>query len=255
MKKFIASLTAVSMLMFSITSCASPNSQDRAATENKFGLLEDGVINVATSPDYPPFEFLEGDTITGFDIELLNSVAKLSDLEVKFSPLEFESIITAVQAGQFDMGMSSFTETEERKKSVLFGDTYYYSAQVALVSADSSYTTLDELKGKKLGAGMGTTGETAAKTLSEDVELIATSVGFPMLAGGQLDAYVCDIGVATNAVATGKYKMIEAPISEEKTAMVFKLGNTALQEELNKSLAEFMKSEEYTALLEKYNLN
>lgn len=253
MKKKLLALLTASLLLVSLVACGGSNSETGDSTTNDIGLIEPGVIYAATSPDYPPFEYLEGNEIVGFDIDLLNAVASRAGLRVEYTPMEFESIISAVQAGQYDVGMSAFTADPERK--ALFGDTYYQSAQMAIVSVDSPYTTLEDLNGKKLGAGMGTTGEPAANELSDDVTLVTTSVGFPMLLSGQLDAYVCDLGVATNAVETGKYRMIEEPISEEKVSMLFKEGNDALCDELNKYLAEFMETDEYTQLLEKYGLN
>ncbi len=250
MKKIISSILMASVMMMSFASCGSGVPADTA--QNEFGLIEPGTIHAATSPDYPPFEYLEGTEIVGFDIELLNAVAEISGLTVEYSPLEFETIISAVQAGQFDVGMSAFTASEDRQ--VLFGDNYYESSQVALLPFDSDITTIEELNGKKIGAGIGTTGETAAKTIAEEVTPVNTNVALPMLLSGQLDAYVCDIGVAENAAATGKYKVIDTPIAEEKVSMVFKEGNEALCNELNKSLATFMQSPEYNDLLVKYGL-
>ncbi len=252
MKKFITSIIMASLFV-TLTACGG-GSQASGST-NEFGLIEDGKILAATSPDYAPFEYLEGSTITGFDIDLLNAVAAKSGLEVEYTSLAFDTIISAVQAGQYDVGMSAFTKTEERSNDVLFGSPYYTTSQVALLPLDSPATTLDDLKDKKLGAGMGTTGETAALTLSTDVPIVDASTGLPMLQANQLDAYICDIGVAQNAVATGKYKMIDTPISTEETAMIFKIGNDALCTELNKSLDEFKQTQEYKDLLTKYNLN
>ncbi len=251
MKKFITSILMTSLLV-TLTACGGGKAKQ---STNANGLIEDGKILAATSPDYAPFEYLEGSEIVGFDIELLTAVAKKNNLEVEFSPLAFDTIILSVQNGQYDVGMSAFTKTPEREKEVLFSTPYYISSQVALLPLDSPVTKNEELKGKKLGAGMGTTGETAAKTLSDNVPLLDTTTAFPMLQANQLDAYVCDYGVAFNAVATGKYKMLETPISQEETAMIFKSDNTALSELLNKSLEEFMTTQEYKDLLKKYNLN
>ncbi len=261
MKKLITSIIMASLFV-TLTACGgnkadvTANTNEPAkVTTNANGLIEDGKLYVATSPDYAPFEYLEGTKIVGFDIELLNAVAAKNDIEVVFSPLSFETIILAVQNGQYDVGMSAFTKTPEREKEVLFSTPYYISSQVALLPLDSTVTTNEDLVGKKIGAGMGTTGEAAAKTLSDNVPPLDTSTAFPMLQAGQLDAYVCDYGVAYNAVATGKYKMLDTPISQEETAMIFKSDNTALADLLNKSLEEYMASSEYQDLLAKYNLN
>ncbi len=223
------------------------------ASEN-FGLIEDGKLYVATNPTYAPFEYLEGDKIVGFDIELLDAVGDLAGLDVEYTSMEFSTIIPAVNSGQYDVGMSGFSVTEERKKSVLFGDPYFSSAQVAMLPLDSTITSVDELKGKKLGAGLGTTGEQAAQGLSENLTLAGNDVTFPMLMTGQIDAYIGDLNVVQNAVATGNYKMLDEEIQSEEMAMVFKSDNTALANELNKHLATYMATDDYQALLVKYGV-
>ncbi len=250
MKKLLSSIIMTSVLLVSLASCGGSESSEQTSTS---GLIEDGKIYAATSPDYPPFEYLEGTELTGFDVELLNAVAEQAGLEVVWDQLSFETIITSVQAGQYDVGMSAFSVDPARE--VLFTDSYYNSSQIALLPADSPVTTLDELKDGKLGAGMGTTGEPAARSLSDDVTLVSTSSGLPMLQAGQLDAYVCDYGVAINAVATGKYKMIDTPIQEESFSMIVKKDNQALCDLLNENLATFMETQEYQDLLAKYELN
>ncbi len=197
---------------------------------------------------------MDGDEIVGFDIELMDAIAEMAGLEVEYTSMEFSTIIPAVNSGQYDVGLSGFSITEERKQSVLFGDPYYSSAQVAMLPLDSTITSVEELKGKKLGAGLGTTGEQAAKELSDDLTLAGNDVTFPMLMTGQLDAYIGDLNVVQNAVKTGNYKMLDEEIQSEEMAMVFKKDNTALANELNMYLAEYMETQEYQDLLIKYGV-
>ncbi len=254
MKKLLSSILITSMLLVSLVSCGSgANTDNSTTTGNDLGLIEPGVIYAATSPDYPPFEYLDGSNIVGFDIDLLNAVAERAGLRVEYTPLAFDTIISAVQAKQYDVGMSAFTADPERK--VLFGKPYYESAQVALLPANSTAKTVEDLKQMNIGAGLGTTGETAAKTITDDVQIITADVALPMLLTGQLDAYICDIGVANNAVATGKYALIEEPITQESVSMVFSEDNTALCDALNTYLDEFMQTQEYADLLSKYGLD
>ncbi len=197
---------------------------------------------------------MEGDKIVGFDIELMDAIGEMAGLEVIYTSMDFSTIIPAVNSGQYDVGMSGFSVTEERKKSVLFGDPYFSSAQVAMLPLDSTITSVEELKGKKLGAGLGTTGEQAAQELSDDLTLAGNDVTFPMLMTGQIDAYIGDLNVVQNAVATGNYKILDEEIQKEEMAMVFKSDNTTLAAELNKHLATYMATDEYQDLLVKYGV-
>ncbi len=254
MKKLLSTILISTFLLTTLSSCDSNTNSSSETTENTLGLIESGKIYVATNPTYAPFEYMDGSEIIGFDIELFDAVAEMAGLEVIYTSLEFSTIIPAVNSGQYDVGMSGFSVTEERKNQILFGDSYYSSAQVAMLPLDSTVTSVSDLKDAKLGAGLGTTGEQAASELSTNLTLAGNDVTFPMVMSGQLDAYIGDLGVVQNAVATGNYKMLEEAIQSEEMAMVFKKNNTALAEELNKYLKEFMNSEEYQYLLEKYGL-
>lgn len=253
MKKLISTFLVSSLLLTSLTACGSSTSET-ADTTNDLGTIESGKLYVATNPTYAPFEYMDGTEMAGFDIDLLNAVADMAGLEVEYTALDFDNIIPAVQSGQYDIGMSGITVTEERKGSVLFSDPYFASGEVAILPLDSTLTSNDELEGLRLGAGLGTTGEQVASSLSDDTTFVDTDVALPMLSTGQMDAYICDYGVATNAVATGNYKMIDDPIQTEEMAMIFNLDDQALCDEMNSCLEEYMASDDYQALIEKYGL-
>ncbi len=264
MKKTITSIALSSLMLLSLGACGgtasteiSDNQENSSETtaDNQLGLVDPGIIHVATNPEYAPFEYMEGNDIVGFDIELFDAVAEDLGVEVEYSPLAFETIIPAVQSGQYDVGVSAFTQTPERTGRVLFSNTYYSSAQVALVPVDSAYTSVDELKDKKLAASVGTTGEEAANTISTDITLVDAPTALPMLSSGQVDAFICDTGVAASAAETGKFKVIEEPITSDEIAMVFSKDSEALCNAVNESLEEYMQTQDYQDLLVKYGLN
>ncbi len=253
MKKLITSIALSTLMLFSITACGSTSTEP--TEDNPLGLVEPGIIHVATNPEYAPFEYMEGSEIVGFDIDLFNAIAADLGYEVEYSPLAFESIIPAVQAKQYDVGVAAFTETPGREGSIVFSDPYYSSAQVALVAVDSPYTNISDLTDKKLAASVGTTGEEAANTISSDITLVDAPTALPMVSSGQVEAFICDSGVAEAAAATGKYRVIEEPITSDEIAMVFNADNEALCTAVNESLAEFMQTQEYQDLLVEYGLN
>jgi polar amino acid transport system substrate-binding protein len=83
-------------------------------------IKDKGTLTVGTDASYAPSEFLAGDgkTIQGFDVDLFTAVAKKLDLKVEFVPAKFDSIITGVQGGKYDVGVSSFTVNPERMQQV-----------------------------------------------------------------------------------------------------------------------------------------
>ena len=89
-------------------------------------IKDKGTLMVGTDATYPPSEFVaaDGKTIQGFDVDLLNAVAKKLDLKVKLVPSKFDSIITGVEGGKYDMGMSSFSINPERLKQATMVSYY-----------------------------------------------------------------------------------------------------------------------------------
>ncbi|WP_242676706.1 ABC transporter substrate-binding protein [Rhodococcus sp. ABRD24] len=92
-------------------------------------IAASGRLVVGVNIPYAPNEFKdENGKIVGFDVDLLNAVGQVLGLSVDYKQADFDKIIPAVQAGTFNLGMSSFTDTLEREKSVDF--VTYYSAGV-----------------------------------------------------------------------------------------------------------------------------
>jgi len=86
-----------------------------------------GELRIGTNPPYAPNEFKdESGAIVGFDVDLMEAVGAVLGLTLDLEQTDFDKIIPAVQAGTLDLGMSSFTDTLEREKSVDF--VTYYSA-------------------------------------------------------------------------------------------------------------------------------
>ncbi|MCD6244262.1 MAG: amino acid ABC transporter substrate-binding protein [Candidatus Korarchaeota archaeon] len=81
-----------------------------------------GVLVVATSPDWPPFEFIDPKTnkIVGYEVDLMNAVAQKLGLRVEWKAMDFDTIIQAVKNKEVDMGVSGFSVTPERLEQVLF---------------------------------------------------------------------------------------------------------------------------------------
>lgn len=234
---------------------ASPSTEPEASAEPEAvdfttQLIEADKLIIGISPDYPPYEYLdEAGNIVGFDVDMVNYLAQKMGLTVEFSPMEFGTIIAALQSGQVDVGVAAFTYEADR--DVIFSTPYLESAQVCVVPAASEFQTISDLAGKKVGAGLGTTGEGAAKEQIADVDLYSADdygLAFEMLKNGQLDAVVCDQAVARNyATQADVYRVLEQPIISEENSIIIHKNNAALADAINAAIAEFVASEEYIA--------
>lgn len=257
MKKILAVLLTLTLIV-SFAACGNNNTEATVFTDQ---LQQEGKIIVGISPDYPPYEYYAEDgSVTGFDADAIKAIVEIlnenegTELEVELLPMDFSTIVSAVQTGQVDVGVSCFTYDPDR--DVLFTDPYLKSAQVAVVKKGSEITTVDQLVGKNIGAGTGTTGEAAALEI-QDAKVTSPgdyTVMFEILKNDGLDAIVCDEAVGLNYESTGEFTVIAQLVNEEVSAIV-ENDNTLLGDALNKAIAVFIESETYTNLKAEYGLN
>lgn len=93
----------------------------------------DKTLKMGTNAAFPPFEYVEGDQIVGFDITMSELIASDFGAKLEVINMEFESLIAALQSGTIDFIAAGMSVTEDRLKSVDFSDPYYESQQVIIV--------------------------------------------------------------------------------------------------------------------------
>jgi polar amino acid transport system substrate-binding protein len=130
---------------------------------------KDGCLVVATNAFFPPFEYYEGNKLTGVDMEIASLLAAKLNKTLYIADMEFDSVLASVETGTADIAMAGLTVTDERKKSYDFSTEYYESAQVLITTSDvtefdgkNASQIEDILKGKDkkytIGTQQGTTG-------------------------------------------------------------------------------------------------
>ena len=91
---------------------------------------------VATNAYFPPFEYYEGDKLTGVDIQIASLIAEKLNKTLYVADMGFDSIFTSVSTGESEIGMAGITVTDARKAIYDFSNEYYESAQVLMVAED-----------------------------------------------------------------------------------------------------------------------
>jgi polar amino acid transport system substrate-binding protein len=181
-----------------------------AALAQDARLIAAGQLTVCSDIPYAPFEFNEGDKLTGFDVELVRAVAGQLGLNAEFKATPFDTIIPALAAGNCDLVASATTITEERRQKVAFSQPYFDADQSLLIRvADAgTYKALADLKGKPIGVQSGTTGESYAKANAPQGATVKDFPGaddlFNALTSGDIDAVLQDFPV-------NKYRALQAP--------------------------------------------
>ena len=169
MKKLAAVALAVVMSVSMLAGCGSSNDKKSAESSTSANgtatvkTAKDGVLTMATNATFPPYESYEGNDIVGIDADIAKAIADKLGLKLEIQDMEFNSIITAVQSGKADLGLAGMTVTDERKQSVDFTDSYATGIQSVIVKEGSSIKSIDDLKGKKIGVQLATTGDIYAK--------------------------------------------------------------------------------------------
>ncbi len=220
------------------------------------------VYVVGTDAAYAPFESQnEKGEIVGFDIEVVQAVAKKAGIEVKFVNTPWEGIFNALAQGDRDMVVSAVTITEERKATMDFSDPYFDAQQLIAVKDSSKVAKFADLKKLKVGVQTGTTGDEAVtkllgKTSTNIKRFESTPLALKELEAGGVDAVVADNGVVINYVANnpgGKFKSIsDKEFVPEQYGIALKKGNAELMAKINKGLADIKADGSYDAIYTKY---
>lgn len=245
MKKLLKVLL-VAVMAFTFAACGGKGNDDKKE------------ILIGISPDYPPYESLDGGDMIGFDIDMTKELFKImnangGNYEYEFKQMSFDTISTSLVADQIDLGISGFTYHAEWE-NVIWSEKYNDSKQVALVAADSTIATAADLEGKSIGAQLASTGEGVAKDIKDaDVKSVKdVKVLIETLNSGGIDAIILDNAVAKNYVAQGGYKMLDESLLEEENLIIAHKGNEELIEDINEALKEFVKSDKYKELKTKW---
>jgi polar amino acid transport system substrate-binding protein len=229
---------------------------------DEYGLVQAGTLTVCSDVPYPPFEVEGGDNgtgYTGFDIDLLDAIAKKLDLKLSVQDVGFEALQsgTTLANGTCDVGASAMTITEERKANIDFSDPYYDSLQSLLVRTDSGIKSIKDLDGKNVGVQQGTTGEAYATENAPGAILVQyPSDGelWPAIQAGQIDAILQDQPVnLEHEKADKSYKIVETYNTNESYGFAFAKGQkTELLKAVNGALKELKDDGEYKKIYDSY---
>lgn len=233
MKKFTkltAFALALVMALSLLSGCGSnSNSDSNTPSGDDASDAAKTKLVVATSPDFPPFESLEGGEVVGIEVDILNKVAEKMGMELDIQQMDFDSVIPGVQAGKFDVGMSGITVTDKRKENVDFSSVYFMAAQAIVVTADSGITGKADLEGKKVSVQTGTTAEEYCMGNGYEVlAFTANNDAAAALTAGKVDAWVVDNEVALAMAPELDLTVLDEAMTSEPYAFAFQKGSDLL---------------------------
>jgi polar amino acid transport system substrate-binding protein len=256
--RILAATTATAGLLL-VAGCSSDDDGGKKTTANGVELVKGGQLTTCTHLPYPPFQSEIDGKVQGFDVSIIDLVAK--DLGVKQVILDqpFENFKTggSLNAGQCDLAAAGMTITDERKKNVDFSDPYFEATQAVLADKKSGISSLTDLKGKKVGAQAQTTGEEFAKSKGLDpVSFESSDALLNGLRTGQVKAVVIDYPVVQgwlkDKANADAFEVADNINTGEEYGVTVKKGNTKLADAINKALADAKADGTYKKLYEKW---
>ncbi|MCR4789997.1 MAG: amino acid ABC transporter substrate-binding protein [Treponemataceae bacterium] len=249
MKKItkIASVLLIALLAFAFCGCK----KDKAAkADNSLtSVKEKGVFVLGLDDSFPPYGYRDEDqNIVGYDIDLAKEVCSRIGVELVCQPIDWNSKEQELNTGKIDCIWNGFTMNEERQKAMAFTTAYVDNSQIAVVKADSEYTDLASLAGKKIGLQAGSSAAEAvenakdfASSVKEIVEFKDNLTALMDLEIGGVDAVILDIGVAENAIKQGQnFKILSESVASEKYGVGFRKNDISLRDAVQSSLEEMV---------------
>lgn len=238
-----------------------------AAIPDKFKAA--GVINAATETDAPPFEFLnEQNQLIGADIEIAAALSKVLGVTIKNNQTDFSAIMPGLQAGRFDIGISSMGDYTTREETMDFVD-YYKGGESFLIRAGApAPKSQDDLCGTAVGVLKGTSSEKLVKAnsdkcVSEGKSAIQVN-SYPKENDAVLALSSGRIQSVSQDAATNGYTARQVGPTIENVAVDFYGGywiagiavpkNSGLLQPIYDAMGMLMKSGVYTDILKKWGL-
>ena len=214
-KKILVTLLTV-VATFLLVACGGSESAD--GQDALARIKEEGVLNIGTSPDYPPMEFYvlddNGDRqIVGSDIDLAQSIADEIGVTLEITATDFNGVLANVQTGSIDFGISGFTWTQERDQVMQSSIGYLQESELGFQGImmqeafAEQFSSLEEIEeaGLVLGAQGGSIQYELAQNLTDDSNIKQYStldVGLAALNEGDIDAMIVSTSSAEPMLVT-----------------------------------------------------
>ncbi len=214
-------------------------------------------IVVGADTTFPPFETEVDGKVAGFDIDMIEAIAKAEGLTVTFRTMPFNGIIPSLQAGSVDAAVAGITIKTSRMQSVDFSDAYYKSGLSVLVKSDSKIKGFADLKGRVVATKKATSSVDYMTNNGIDSKYIKQfqdiDTAYQALMTGGADAVVFDNPVNLNFTTAHKgAKVVGELLTGEYYGIAVSKKSPELAAKLNSGLAKIKKSGEYKQLFVKY---
>jgi ABC-type amino acid transport substrate-binding protein len=218
-----------------------------------------GKITVASNIAYPPFEFSPKGEPKGFDIDLMNEIAKRAGFKVEYDNVQFDSILRGLDADLFDAAISAMTITKEREQQIDFSDPYFNADQALLVASDSEVKSINGMAKASVGVQEGSAGQIKAEELSDSDQIgeikpyRTIGEAFAALERGEVQGVIYDLSAAHRKIVEsgGEIRFVEPISTGEQYGIAFPK-DSPLADPVNQAMVEIKDDGTYEKLYKKW---
>ncbi|MCO6503969.1 MAG: basic amino acid ABC transporter substrate-binding protein [Snodgrassella sp.] len=257
---------AAALCLTVLSACGGGSTNSTASQTTEDSSKVGKTLIVGTNAEFAPFESHQADgKLTGFDIDLINAMAKAGNFKVELRDQPWDGLFASLNNGDLDVVASGVTITEERKQTLGFTDSYFDTAMIVLTPNNKKFTALTDLQNmSRVAVCTGQTGDLAVqKILGAQSTKIARFDTVPLaikeLQNGGVQAMVSDGAVISNYVkANGIANVTINKVPEFGTdhyGFVVRKNDTETVNMLNDALKKIRASGEYDKIYAKYFTN
>ena len=260
---FILALVIVSLMMVSTVSAGFFD----FLGGNDSSANDDSTFIVGFDAEFPPYGYKDDSgNYTGFDLDLAKEVCERNNWTFKAQPIDWDAKDAELDSGSIDCIWNGFT-IDGREDNYTWSEPYFDNKQVFVVKTDAGINSPADLKGKTVEvqkdssalAALQGDNKTLADTFGTLTEVADYNTAFMDLEGGACDAIAMDIGVGEYNIktknVTDKFQILKESITSEKYGIGFKLGNTALKDQVQSTLDEMFADGTVSKIAAKYGIS
>ncbi|QQT70851.1 transporter substrate-binding domain-containing protein [Brevibacterium casei] len=260
MKRRLTMAAVAAGALFALSACGGGGSGSEPAATGEGGvpLVKEGKLTTCTHLSYQPFQFEKDGKVVGFDVDVVDAVAKKLGVEQEIINTSFETITSGAEFNQnkCDVAAAAITITDERAGVIDFSEPYFAANQAILTKEDNAAKDAAALNGKKIAAQAGTTGLDYATENFKDSEVVTYEdlpLSLEALKTGQVDAVINDNGVLYDYAANNDGFTVGFDIDTgESYGIAMKKGNAEMKKVVDETITELRDSGEYDKIYKKW---
>ena len=223
-------------------------------------ILNKKTFILGLDDSFPPMGYRdENNNIVGFDIDVAKEVCDRLGVELVLQPITWTANEQELNSYNIDCIWNGMSVTDSRKNAMSLSKSYLRNKMIFVVKNDE-LTSLEDLKGKKIGVQSGSSAEGIlqnAEIYSQCKEVVSYTdniTAFMDLEINQIDAVLIDNIVADYYITSNNkdYKIIDEPLAEEEFAIGFRKDDTVLRDKIDTILLEMKEDGSLSKISEKW---